>query len=110
MPVPFKNGSNQQKKEEEFNKVLDRCYQKIYNHCVFNYGLDIQTAEDCTQEVFEIFYKQMDRLKDLDKIDSWLYKTADNLSKQAKRKISKDIKQLKFVDESGEDIIDNQIW
>jgi RNA polymerase sigma-70 factor (ECF subfamily) len=68
--------------EAAFNDIVKRYYERILKFCVYALGGNQSAAEDCVQDIFLILYENMARLKDYDKIGGWLYKTANNISKQ----------------------------
>ncbi|MDR0583519.1 MAG: sigma-70 family RNA polymerase sigma factor [Treponema sp.] len=68
--------------EAAFNGIVHRYYGKILKFCCYALRGDRIAAEDCTQDIFLILYENMGRLCDYDRIGGWLYKTADNISKQ----------------------------
>ncbi|MBR2284393.1 MAG: sigma-70 family RNA polymerase sigma factor [Ruminococcus sp.] len=72
---------------EECEKMIRRYYQEIYNYCFGRLGCDKHSAEDCTQDVFVVFYSKHEKL-DPDSIRIWLYRTADNCIKTAARQMN----------------------
>lgn len=68
------------------DKVIDEYYQKIYNYCYAQLNFDHYAAGDCTQEVFLIMIRKKTGLEFSEKIKLWLYRTADNVIRQYRRK------------------------
>ncbi|WP_010254666.1 RNA polymerase sigma factor [Treponema primitia] len=66
--------------DEAFNAIVKTYYEKILAYC--SYFLKGNRAEDCTQDIFLILYNNLHKLRDYEKIGSWLYKTAGNITKQ----------------------------
>lgn len=85
---------NLQKKN--FEKAIRLYYQSIYNYCLSRLE-NIQSAQDCTQEVFLVMHKKADSLDD-ENIRAWLYRTADNIIKNYKKTSSK--KKETSIDEA----------
>ena len=68
----------------EFENTARKYYRSIFNYCLVRLCTN-EAADDCTQEVFLAFYR---RLKELDNenIRAWLYRTADNVMNNYRRK------------------------
>lgn len=73
--------------------IIKEYYESVYNLCYASLNKNHQTAEDCTQETFLIFFSKRSKLDYTDRIRYWLYKTAKKVIKSYIRKN----KQL-FVD------------
>ncbi len=86
--------------EQEFENTVRLYYHSIYNYCLSKVK-DINSAQDCTQEVFLIMYQKINVL-DSCNIRAWLYRTADNIIKNY-RKVS--ARQNETVIEEAEKII-----
>lgn len=71
--------------EGTFDEIAEKNYQSIYNYCRVKVN-DEHGAKDCTQEVFLILYKKMDKLKLSENVRAWLYRTADNVIRNYNRK------------------------
>ena len=69
---------------EQFDTTARLYYKSIYNYCLVRLD-DCHAAQDCTQETFLVFYQKINRLSE-DNIRGWLYRTADNIIKNYKRK------------------------
>lgn len=69
----------------ECRKIIDRYYNEIYSYCFTKLKYNKHSAEDCTQEVFVIFFQKHQKL-DENNIRIWLYRTADNIIKTYLRK------------------------
>jgi RNA polymerase sigma factor (sigma-70 family) len=80
-------------KEAAFTGIVNRYYEKILKFCAYTLG-SMNSAEDCTQDIFLILYENMARLKNYDKIGGWLYKTAGNVSKQYAASLRKERKRF----------------
>lgn len=74
--------------ENTYEEITMRYYQAIYNYCQVKLK-DEYAAEDCTQEVFLLLYRKMNKLKLSENIRAWLYRTADNIIRNHKRRIKK---------------------
>ncbi len=68
------------KQDSVFDDIANKYYQSIYNYCFVRLNNE-QSAKDCTQEIFLILYKKMDKLDLSENIRAWLYRTADNIIK-----------------------------
>lgn len=81
-------------------------YQKYYNK-VFSISkgilLDTEEAEDCTQEIFSLAYKNLNRFDKRSKFSTWLYKIAVNRSIQQGRKL-KHLRKNVSLNEQAENI------
>lgn len=85
-------------KDKLFDELVQRHYNNIFKFCYYRLSQDRYTAEDCTQEVFIILYKNMSRLENFEKMDGWLYKTADHLIKRANAKAAREKKKVESID------------
>lgn len=72
--------------ENTYEEITRRYYQAIYNYCQVRLK-DEYAAEDCTQDVFLLLYRKMNKIKLSENIRAWLYRTADNVIKNHRRKI-----------------------
>lgn len=73
-----------------FDEIAEKYYKQIYIYCSARLE-DEHAANDCVQEVFFILYKKINKLKLSENIRAWLYRTADNVMKNYKRKIIKEV-------------------
>jgi RNA polymerase sigma-70 factor (ECF subfamily) len=67
-------------------------------------------AEDCTQETFVTLYNYLSKIKNLDYVATWLYKTANNYINRKIRQYSKDNRYLTYPDQSEKDGIENLVY
>lgn len=67
--------------------LISKYYDSVYNVCL-SLLKDCHAAEDCTQEVFLLFFRKREKLDLSDNLSSWLYGAARNLSKEYRRKHS----------------------
>lgn len=74
--------------ENTYEEITRRYYQAVYNYCQVRLK-DEYAAEDCTQDVFLLLYRKMNKLKLSENIRAWLYRTADNVIRNHRRKIKK---------------------
>lgn len=71
--------------QEMCDIIINRYYDKIFKYCIVqlkNYHL----AEECTQDVFLLFFKKYPKLDITDNISSWLYSAADKICKKCRNK------------------------
>lgn len=73
------------KYENAFDEIAGQYYISIFKYCCVKLA-DEHSAKDCTQEVFLILYRKMDKLKLSENIRAWLYRTSDNVIKNYRRK------------------------
>jgi RNA polymerase sigma factor (sigma-70 family) len=80
-------------------KMLDEYCQRILNYCRYHLNYDEYAAEECTQEVFLIYFEKISKIEIRNK-RAWLYRTADNCIKQYLSRIIKEKrKTIPFIDE-----------
>lgn len=72
--------------QEACNKIIQTYYKEIYSYCFVKLNYRHHSAEDCTQDVFVIFFQKYEKLDTTDNIRLWLYRTADNVIKAHLRK------------------------
>lgn len=73
------------KYENAFDEIAEQYYNAIFRYCYVRLS-DEHAAKDCTQEVFLIFFDKMDKLKLSENIRAWLYRTADNVMRNYRKK------------------------
>ena len=93
--------------KEQFDITAGLYYKSIYNYCLVRLN-DSHAAQDCTQETFLIFYQKINKL-DEETLRGWLYRTADNVMKNYKRKSivtisDEEADKINTVDVYSEDI------
>ena len=71
---------------ETCEKIIQTYYKEIYSYCFAKLSYRQHPAEDCTQEVFIVFFSKHEKLSGTDNIRLWLYRTADNIIKAYIRK------------------------
>jgi RNA polymerase sigma factor (sigma-70 family) len=71
---------------EHCTLIIEKYYREIFSYCYAKLGYSHHSAEDCTQEVFVVFFTKHERLDETDNIRLWLYRTADNVIKAFMRK------------------------
>ena len=68
---------NAQKGEEKaLNQLVSLWYKRIYNY-VHKYCSDEDTATDITQQTFIAMFRNIKKLKDIDRFKPWLYRIAN---------------------------------
>ena len=87
--------------ENTFDEIAEQYYTSIFKYCYVKLD-DEHSAKDCTQEVFLILYKKMDKLKLSENIRAWLYRTADNVMRNYRKK-SRNSVPLDDLSETTED-------
>lgn len=71
---------------KDFEKLFDLYGDKILNY-IHNYvRLDIETAKDLMQETFISIYEEINKLKDANKLQNWIYTIASNKCRDYLRK------------------------
>lgn len=68
-----------------FDEIAEQYYNAIFRYCYVKLS-DEHAAKDCTQEVFLILFEKLDKLKLSENIRAWLYRTADNVMKNYRKK------------------------
>ena len=71
---------------EQCTLIIEKYYREIFSYCYAKLSYSHHYAEDCSQEVFVVFFSKHERLDEGDNIRLWLYRTADNVIKAYVRK------------------------
>lgn len=71
--------------EQAYNALVGEWYKRIYNFAL-NYFADDYMAGEVTQKTFIAVYKNLDKLSDVNKFRSWLYRIAANFCNEEQRK------------------------
>ena len=66
--------------------IAEQYYQSIYIYCYAKLNYDTNAAQDCTQNVFLVLIQKKHRLDLNGNIRVWLYKTADCVIRNYRRK------------------------
>lgn len=85
--------------------IAEQYYLPIYRYCYEQLNFDKDAAQDCTQEVFLIMIRKKARLNLSGNMRVWLYKTADHVIRNYRRKEKKyrnqiPLDDIELVDES----------
>lgn len=75
--------------DNSYNNIIDEHYRNIYNYCYSLLSYNHHSAADCTQEVFLIFIEKHKKLNLNGNIKIWLYRTANNVIRQYRRKLKR---------------------
>lgn len=86
--------------------IVERYYQPIYRYCYAKLNFDTNAAQDCTQNVFLVLIQKKHRLNLNGNIKVWLYKTADRVIRNYRRKEKQyqnqiPIDEIKLSDNGG---------
>jgi len=89
-------GENNKSSWQKRDEICDKYYSDIYKYCIVH--ADISCAADITNDVFELFFKKWEKLKNVN-YKSWLYETASNLIKNHNKKHGHKIKKETYIDD-----------
>ena len=80
------------------DKILKEAYGKyyasIYKFCLSRLKDDSSDVEDCVQEVYLVFYNKLLGGEEIEYVQAYLFKTADNLVKKQLSRLKKRAKTL----------------
>lgn len=68
--------------QSTFNEAYELYYESIYKFCLSRLNGGSEYAEDCTQEVFLVFYNRLTKGDTFEYPRAFLYKTAVNIIRQ----------------------------
>ena len=84
------------------NILVGRWEKTIYNF-VYRYLGDNELARDVSQKTFIRVYKNINKLRDINKFSSWIYQIAANLCKdELKKKGHRDMLSIDVIHENNE--------
>lgn len=86
-------------KDKLCEEAMKKDYQSILRYCLQLLGQDMHSADDCTQEVFLLFWKKRRELNFNDNIRGWLYAAADRICRDYRRK---EVKRLSSIEADPE--------
>ena len=72
--------------KEVFEFIYRKYYTAILKYCNMRLQNDFYAAEDCAQEVFLVLLKKLPKLMYYDNLGAWLYRTADIVMKNYRKK------------------------
>lgn len=77
-------------RKKRANAVLQDCYNeyrtKLFNYCLSRLDGVRETADDCVQETYIVFYNRLLDGEEFENPRAFLYRTADNFVKRQKQK------------------------
>ena len=80
---------NAQKGDEKaLNQLVSLWYKRIFNYAL-KYSKDEDLAREITQQTFISMFRNISKLKDVDRFKSWLYRIATNFCYEEGRKIKR---------------------
>ncbi len=86
---------------EAFNTLVWRWQKTIYNFILRDIG-NREEAHDLTQQVFVRVYRNLDKLKNLDRFSTWIYQIAANLCRDLiKQRRRRGLQSLEGMQEAG---------
>ncbi len=68
------------------DSIIEESYTPVFLYCIYQLNGDISGAEDCTQEVFLLLCKHVNKLDMTKSILPWLFRTADHVMQSYRRK------------------------
>ena len=68
--------------QNTFNDAYEQYYESIYRFCLSRLNTGSEYAQDCTQEVFLVFYSRLKKGETFEYPRAFLYRTAVNIVKQ----------------------------
>lgn len=93
-------------KKKRANELLQECYNeyrtKLFAYCLSRLGAR-ETADDCVQETFIVFYNRLLSGEEFENPRAFLYRTADNFVKREKQKAAAEMRR-EIPLESAQDI------
>lgn len=72
--------------DAEFNRTFDTYSESIFSFCMARLHCHADDAEDCLQETFAVFYRQLKSGVQVENPRAFLYKTASNFIKKTLHK------------------------
>ena len=87
--------------EKLCEEIIQKNYAAVFRFCKARLREDILGAEECTQEVFLLFWHKKDELELSGKIDRWLIASASRITKKYLRKKAE---RMSFETDGIEDI------
>lgn len=90
--------------------LLQKCYNeyriRLFNYCLSRLDGSRETADDCVQETFIVFYNKLLEGEQFENPRAFLYRTADNFVKRQKQKAASELRRevpLESVSDIGVD-------
>ncbi len=99
-------------KKSEADALLNEAYQKYYldivKYCTVRLRENKSAVDDCTQEIFLVYYNKLLKGEEIEKVRAFLYRTADNICKGADTKFLREAQKSVEI-ESAEEIAATQV-
>ena len=84
--------------------LLQECYElyriKLFKYCLSRLDGSRETADDCVQETFIVFYNKLLDGEQFENPRAFLYRTADNFVKRQKQKDAMELRHNVSLDEA----------
>ena len=94
-------GNAQKGDEKALNQLVSLWYKRIYNY-VLKYCTDDDMATEISQKTFIAMFRNIKKLKDIDRFKPWLYRIATNFCYEEGRKIKRN-KTVSLTTTNGDD-------
>lgn len=92
-----KKGVRTINKKKYINAQLQECYDKyrlkLFNYCLSRLNGSRESADDCVQETFIVFYNKLLDGNEFEDPKTFLYRTANNFVKRQKQKDARELKR-----------------
>ena len=101
--------------DKQLEEAFEKYSKALEKYCRVRLGEISESANDCVQEAFCIFYKRLLNGEQFENSRAFLYKTANNMVLRAKEEYYKSLKHIKALDDAenvavyDEEIFDKDI-
>ena len=94
--------------KNELENLSEEYYMSIYKYCYIRLENNKSYSYDITNEVFVLLCEKWEGLKK-ENVKAWLYRTADNMLKSFYRKNKKRSRELVYIEDLQDFIINNNL-
>ncbi len=102
------NQSSKRALDKKFTDICERYKSSIYKLCLVKLNGDSDSAEDCVQNTFMVFYKKLVNQEQINNPRAYLYKIANNHILKCIEERAKHQSRIVPIDDYTDKVIDEQ--
>lgn len=100
------NSAVKKRADEKLKEAYSRCYAPLIKYCCVRMGDARESADDCVQEAFLVYYNKLLSGVEFENSRAYLYRTVDNFAKRAVEDYYKSLKRTVPLDEAEDECAD----
>lgn len=102
------NHSSKKASAQNFTDIYEQYKSSIYKFCLVKLNGDSDTAEDCMQNTFMVYYNKLKQNEQISNPRAYLYKIANNYVMKCIENKAKEHSRIVPIDEYTDKVVDDQ--